>query len=134
MSRKGTYPGGSAGLTITDTATRNNIALGKVSSTYISTVDNQIHHRGVVQLDAVTGGDLSYLRGTGNPDDLAYMNYYSSPNNSSVSSHTNAPGAGTMTVPTGQKVSHVASRVKSKIGTLGLLAALFIGFFLLERR
>ena len=134
MSRRGTYPGGNAGLTITDAATRRNIALGKVSSTYRSTVDNQLHHRGVVQLDAVTGGDLSYLRGTGQAADLSYMNYYGTPNNSSVSSHTNAPYAGTMTVPVKQRVSQVASRVKSKIGTLGLLAALFIGFFLLERR
>lgn len=136
MSRRGTYPGGKAGLTITDTATRNSIASGKISSTYIDQRTGETHNRGVVQLDAVNGSDLSYVNGGGNNAvDLSYLGgYYTSPNNGSHSSHTTGIRAGTMTVPMGAHAATVTKRISNKLGMIGILALAFIAFFIIERK
>ena len=125
MSRRGTYPSGKAGLTITDDATRRSIAAGTTSPTYFDSGGNE-HYRGVVQADYVLGNNLSYLDGV-----------YTSPNNGSRSSHTGGAMAGTMYVTPTQNAGSVAHTVKQKlglVGMIGLVIAGFIGFMLIERR
>ena len=114
-----------AGLTLTDDLTRKNIAAGTTSPTFFDSGGVE-HYRGVVQADAVLGNNLSYLDG-----------YYTSPNNQSASSHTGGAMAGTMYVTPTQNAASVAHTVKQKLGLMGmiaLLAAVFIGFVIIEKR
>ena len=114
-----------AGLTLTDDLTRKNIAAGTTSPTFFDSGGNE-HYRGVVQLDAVTGGNLSYLDGV-----------YTSPNNGSRSSHTGGSMAGTMYVTPTQNAASVTHTVKQKLGLMGMIGLLvvaFIGFVIIEKR